>query len=258
MALGDAECHLSWLWQNPSVKGCPQQWIQGIQLIKLSISPHALMYSTQVALSGEGADEIFAGYSWFLLDYLRRPDPAAAGLGIPLPTEEERRDILANMERSAGAHEFTTVNVTLPESGLIKIGSHHVTATLIPFYGPTFKPEIIEVTGEPEIARAIVEGMDPRVRQNSISDTWHSLNVALVYSLVISENLWLTIHPQYMTAKTFLGRIILNQVGDRADMVNAVENRVSYLDHHLVEYVNTLPPYVLFVLSDAHARISII
>ncbi|KAJ7919668.1 putative asparagine synthase [Mycena leptocephala] len=192
---------------------------------KILLSKAVRSNGFKVALSGEGADEIFAGYSWFLLDYLRRPDPAAAGLGIPLPTEEERRDILANMERSAGAHEFTTVNVTLPESGLIKIGSHHITATLIPFYGPTFKPEIIEVTGEPEIARAIVEGMDPRVRQNSISDTWHSLNVAL-----------------YMTAKTFLGRIILNQVGDRADMVNAVENRVSYLDHHLVEYVNTLPP----------------
>ncbi|KAJ7354294.1 putative asparagine synthase [Mycena albidolilacea] len=192
---------------------------------KILLSKAVRSNGFKVALSGEGADEIFGGYSWFPLDYLRRPDPAAAGLGIPLPSEKERHAILANLERSAGAGAFSSVNVNVADSSLIKISSHHVTATLIPFYGSTFKPDIIEITGEPEIARAIVEGIDPRVRQNSISDTWHSLNVAL-----------------YMTAKTFLGRIILNQVGDRADMVNAVENRVSCLDHHLVEYVNALPP----------------
>jgi hypothetical protein len=109
-------------------------------------------------------------------------------LGIPLPSEKERHAILANLERSAGAGAFSSVNVNVnvADSSLIKISSHHVTATLIPFYGSTFKPDIIEITGEPEIARAIVEGIDPRVRQNSISDTWHSLNVALVWSFIVA------------------------------------------------------------------------
>jgi asparagine synthase (glutamine-hydrolysing) len=52
-----------------------------------------------------------------------------------------------------------------------------------------------------------------------------------------------------VTTKAFLGRIILNQLGDRADFANSIESRVAFLDHHLVEYVNTLPPYALFVLS---------
>ncbi|KAJ7762649.1 putative asparagine synthase [Mycena metata] len=181
----------------------------------------------RVTLSGEGADEVFGGYSWFPLDYLRWPDPAGAALGLPLPSDEERCEMLANLERSAGSPEFSSVNVDLQESTLLNVGAHHVAANLIPFYGSTFKPNIIATTGPPEIARAIAEGLNPRVRQNSISGAWHSLNVAL-----------------YVTAKTFLGRIILNQVGDRADMVNAIEGRPAYLDHHLVEYVNSLPPSV--------------
>ncbi|KAJ7162392.1 putative asparagine synthase [Mycena filopes] len=182
----------------------------------------------KVALTGEGADEIFGGYSWFPIDYLRRPDPAAASLGIPLPSDQERREMLAKLECSAGSPEFSTVNVTLRQSTLIDVGAHHVAANLIPFYGASFEPDILRLaTGPPQIARAIAEGLDPRVRQNSVSGAWHSLNVAL-----------------YVTAKTFLGRIILNQVGDRADMANGIEGRPPYLDHHLVDYVNTLPPSV--------------
>jgi asparagine synthase (glutamine-hydrolysing) len=52
----------------------------------------------------------------------------------------------------------------------------------------------------------------------------------------------LTIGKQYVVTKTLLGRTILNQVGDRNDMAHSVESRVAFLDHHLVEYVNTLPP----------------
>ncbi|KAJ7659379.1 nucleophile aminohydrolase [Mycena rosella] len=105
--------------------------------------------------------------------------------------------------------------------------SHHVTTALTPFYRPMFHPNITKITGSPEIARCIAEGIDPRVRQNSISGAWHSLNVSL-----------------YVTTKAALGRFILNQLGDRADMVNSVESRIAFLDHHLVEYVNTLPPSV--------------
>ncbi|KAJ7659364.1 hypothetical protein B0H17DRAFT_954830 [Mycena rosella] len=92
-----------------------------------------------------------------------------------------------------------------------------------------FHPDVTKITRSPEIARCIAEGINPRVRQNSISGAWHSLNVSL---------------HQYVTMKAALGRFILNQLGDRADMVNSVESRIAFLDHHLVEYVNTLPPYV--------------
>ncbi|KAJ7457816.1 nucleophile aminohydrolase [Mycena latifolia] len=194
---------------------------------KILLSKAVRSNGYKVVLSGEGSDEIFGGYPWLLLDYLRRPDPAAAGLGIPLPSDAERLTILTDLERAPGAPQLSSVNVTLDQSTLIKVSAHHVTTILTPFYRPMFHPDVVEVVGAPEIARCIAEGLDPRVRQNSISGAWHSLNVSL-----------------YVTVKAFLGRIILNQLGDRADMVNSIESRVAFLDHHLVEYINTLPPSV--------------
>ncbi|KAJ7457848.1 hypothetical protein FB451DRAFT_1047161 [Mycena latifolia] len=54
---------------------------------------------------------------------------------------------------------------------------------------------------------------------------------------------------QYVTTKCLLTKIILNQMGDRNDMTNSIESRVAFLDHHLIEYVNTLPPYVSHYLA---------
>ncbi|KAJ7828764.1 putative asparagine synthase [Mycena olivaceomarginata] len=48
----------------------------------------------------------------------------------------------------------------------------------------------------------------------------------------------------YVITKTLLCRMILSTVGDRADMANSLESRPPFLDHHLVEYVQNLPPCV--------------
>jgi asparagine synthase (glutamine-hydrolysing) len=49
---------------------------------------------------------------------------------------------------------------------------------------------------------------------------------------------------KYVITKTLLGRMILSTAGDRADMANSLESRPPFLDHHLVEYVQNLPPCV--------------
>lgn len=185
----------------------------------------------KVALSGEGSDEIFGGYVWLPIEYLRTPDLSAESLGIAVPTDVERRDMVAALARAAPIPQLSTARDDAQEdvekSTLIKVSTHHTVATVAPFYGPMFHPRVLEATGPPELARCIAEGIDPRVRQHSLAGTWHSLNVAL-----------------YVTAHTVMTRCILNQAGDRNDMKNSIESRVSFLDHHLVEYVNTLPPSV--------------
>ncbi|KAJ6573581.1 putative asparagine synthase, partial [Mycena vulgaris] len=194
---------------------------------KILLSDAVRHHGYKVALSGEGSDEIFAGYGWFRLDYLRNPDTAAASLGINVPSDTERRDMVTALEASACVPEMSSVVMDVKDSSLVKVSAHHVVATPTPFYRPMFHPSVLAAAGAPNIARCVAEGIDPRVRQHSLCGTWHSLNVSL-----------------YITVKSLLGKIILNQAGDRNDMTNSVESRVAFLDHHLVEYVNTLPPSV--------------
>ncbi|KAJ7140701.1 hypothetical protein C8R44DRAFT_930932 [Mycena epipterygia] len=160
-------------------------------------------------------------------DYLRTPDLAAKSLGIAVPSDAERREMIAELEVSPSIPQLSDGAIDVGDSKLLKVGAHNVATSVLPLCGPMFHPNVLKITGVPANARCVAESLDPRVRQHSVAGTWQSLNVSL-----------------YVTAKSLLSNIILNVIGDRNDMTNAVESRVAFLDHHLVEYVNTLPPYV--------------
>lgn len=58
---------------------------------------------------------------------------------------------------------------------------------------------------------------------------------------------WLPLHSAcYIWNKTFLPNMLLTNLGDRTEMSHSVEGRVPFLDHHLMEYVNGLPPSLKF------------
>ncbi|KAJ7715870.1 putative asparagine synthase [Mycena olivaceomarginata] len=201
----------------------------GAGKLLLSKAVHDAGY--KVALSGEGSDELFGGYPWFPLDYLRSPDPAAATLGIPLPSEAERHALSEEYQAATGMAQLPPNAMSLHKSEgprhMLNISAH---LALGAFWTPdakTFRTEVVQHVGGPDLPRAMEEGIDMRVRQKSVSGEWHSLHVAL-----------------YFVAKTLMGRGILNLTGDRNDMANSIESRVAFLDHHLVEYVNSLPPSV--------------
>ncbi|KAJ7224635.1 nucleophile aminohydrolase, partial [Mycena pura] len=168
----------------------------------------------KVVLSGEGSDEIFAGYPWFPLDFLQSADPAGAVLGIPLPSEAERRAMAQAYHAATGMalrpHSAMSPHKSNAPRPLITTSSHlavlsgplHSSATV-------FHPKVVEHVGVSDVARCVEEGLDARVRENSMSGFWHPLNVSM-----------------YTLAKTLLGRVILNNAGDRADMAHSVESRV--------------------------------
>ncbi|KAJ7982943.1 putative asparagine synthase [Mycena polygramma] len=75
--------------------------------------------------------------------------------------------------------------------------------------GPeVYNSSALAVAGSPDVPRAIAEGIDPR----------------------------------YVAVKTALQQVILNHMGERVEMAHSVEGRPPFLDHHLVNYINTLPP----------------
>ncbi|KAF7320521.1 Asparagine synthase [Mycena chlorophos] len=183
----------------------------------------------KVVLTGEGSDEIFGGYPWFGIDLLQAADPSAKSLGLDVPNEKQRAALRAGYQAASGlparhAAEMSPNRANAPRP-LTTTASHLVPARV--FYGVNTEmliPEVVAAYGAVDVGRRTEEGVDHRVREMSISGKWHPMHVS-----------------QYITTKTLLTRAILSAVGDRADMMNSVESRAAFLDHHLVDYVNSLP-----------------
>ncbi|KAJ7643049.1 putative asparagine synthase [Mycena polygramma] len=183
----------------------------------------------KVVLSGEGADEFFGGYARLPVDYLRQPDTAGAALGLVLPSDSDRVTVLSRIQLSSvpvlSLSKNSYTDAQLGRKMLGGISAHRAYAASSTAPAEVYNPAALNEAGAPDATRAIAESTDPRVRNKAISGQWHSLNVA-----------------SYVTAKTILQQIILNSMGERMEMAHSVEARPPILDHHLVEYVNTLPP----------------
>ncbi|KAF2968094.1 hypothetical protein GQX73_g5507 [Xylaria multiplex] len=56
---------------------------------------------------------------------------------------------------------------------------------------------------------------------------------------------WNPLHTaMYMWNKNSLANVLLSYLGDRTEMAHSIEARTPFLDHHLTEYANGLPPSV--------------
>ncbi|KAJ7726323.1 putative asparagine synthase [Mycena maculata] len=214
----------------------PSVWYSEAPLIylhgagKILLSKAVRERGFKVVLSGEGADELFGGYNYLLPDYLRQPDTLSSDMfGLALPTEPERQAILQAITTKPRAQDHVSLSpISLTDSQLARemLGGL-ITHRVIGITGPPheyFSQRVLEEHGKPEIARSISEFFPPHIREEIASGRWHSLHGAL-----------------YVVQKTALGNIILNHLGDRPEMANSVEGRPPFLDHKLVEYVNTLP-----------------
>ena len=185
---------------------------------KLLMSRRVREVNYKVVLTGEGSDELFAGYPAF------RRDMFLHGLDhLPRSEREEWESLLR--ERNEQFRGAMLAEEAIADPALdAKVG--FTPSCLQPWLAAgqrvdaLLHPEIRSELAGYEPGRAIAAELDADALNGR-----HPLDRA-----------------QYVWIKTMLEGQILTWGGDRVDMANSMEARPAFLDHHLAEFAATIPP----------------
>lgn len=183
----------------------------------------------KVVLTGEGSDEIFAGYDIFKEDRVRRfwarePDSQLR----PLLLKRLYPDIFVGDSSRTGA--FLTNFFKKGLSGVDSpVYSHRVrwenTAQIKTFFSDEYR----ETAGK-------------------VDDFVNRFTSTLPYEFMTWDPLS---RAQFIEITLFLSNYLLSSQGDRVGMGHSVEGRFPFLDYRVVEFAAGLPPkYRLNVLKD--------
>jgi asparagine synthase (glutamine-hydrolysing) len=161
----------------------------------------------KVVLSGDGGDELFAGYDKYVVEqrergYTQLPLAARTMLGkisSKMPDGMKGRNFLHHISL-AGAERYVDSGTLFRRDDLKKL----------------FRPDVFELLAPHEPWRAKVACMES------------------------SGGNWLS-NLQRLDVKNYLPLDILTKV-DRMSMAHSIETRVPLLDHKLVEFAATIPP----------------
>jgi len=192
---------------------------------KYALSEVPREHGFKVVLTGEGADEHFAGYPVYLPDYLREPDYSWPQTPLKEADRQKQCDKAENEAKLY--YESVGADGKNRESSIASRQLNDITtvASMAAFSFNLWAPwTACYGTCDPRIT--IANGADGRVK-DLMRDKWHPLHTA-----------------EYVWSKGHLANIFLTCLGDRTEMAHSIEARTPFLDHHLTEYVNNLPPSV--------------
>ena len=185
---------------------------------KMLMSRHVNESGYKVVVTGEGSDELFAGYPAF------RRDMFLHGL-----------DTLSKAERSSWEKLLAESNRLFSGAMLAEEALHDPGLdALVGFTPACLQPWLASAAHVPgllaEAHRSALAGYEPG----------RAIAEALEGEMLRGR------HPldkaQYVWIKTQLEGQILTWGGDRVDMANSMEARPAFLDHHLAEYATQVPP----------------
>jgi asparagine synthase (glutamine-hydrolysing) len=208
--IGAAFPRAIWHAETPVVRTAPTP------LMLLSERVRAEGY--KVVLTGEGADEVFAGYDLFKEAKVRR-----FWGRFPQSTWRPRllERLYPHLKHSPVAGRAFTRNFfgqgieDMESPWFAHLPRFRTTQRLWQF----FTPEV----------RAEISANDPLVealrRLPPECSSWEPLS-----------------RDQYVEAHTLLAGYLLSSQGDRMAMANSVEARFPFLDHRVIEFANQLPP----------------
>ncbi|KAI0539550.1 glutamine-hydrolyzing asparagine synthase [Xylaria digitata] len=198
---------------------------------KFGLSTLPREHNIKVVLTGEGADEHFAGYPHLFAEFLREVDGALPN--SPMSQDSDlRNNMLKDMKgemREMWRRGGATVYENKPASASIAgIGAAATSDDLLACHpaATLFTPWLQTQLGDYDCRRTAL-GSHAGDIQDRMRSRWHPLHTAM-----------------YMWNKNSLANVLLSCLGDRTEMAHSVEARTPFLDHHLTEYVNGLPPSV--------------
>jgi asparagine synthase (glutamine-hydrolysing) len=172
----------------------------------------------KVVLTGEGADEVFAGYDIFREAQVRR-------FAARQPNSRWRASLLKRLYPYAAYSPVRSTSFAraffLDQPGGLdaRIFSHHPRLAVTRRAWRFFSPALRETLGRYDPLAAL-DAKLPRGLQ-----AWPALG-----------------RDQYVEAHTLTSGYVLSTQGDRMAMAHGVETRLPYFDHRIVEFAGRLPP----------------
>ena len=208
--IGEIFPKLIWHVEAPVLRTAPAP------LMLLSRHVHAQGY--KVVLTGEGADEVFGGYDLFKEGKIRRfwarqPDSPWRPLLFSRLYPYLSRSPVANRHF---ARLFFGQGLEMPEHPFYAHMTRWATTRgIFRLLSPDLRARLAAAKPEEDLERELPDtfaGWCPLARD------------------------------QYVEVKTLLEGYLLAAQGDRVSLAHAVEGRVPYLDHRVIEFVNALSP----------------
>ncbi len=208
--IGNAFPDLIWHAESPVLRTAP------VPLMLLAQQVHAAGF--KVVLTGEGADEVFGGYDLFKEGKIRR-------FWARNPESQWRSALFSRLYPYLGrspvaSHPFARLFFgqrldELNNPFYAHLTRWRTTRTLFRLLSPELQAELQTVSPEDDL----------RAQLPVDFASWDDLA-----------------RDQYVEVKTLLEGYLLTSQGDRPALAHAVETRIPYLDHRVVEFVNGLSP----------------
>ena len=172
----------------------------------------------KVVLTGEGADEVFAGYDLFKEAKVRR-------FWARQPESRWRPQLLG---RLYGYLENSPVGNPAFAQAFFGQGREHLARPIFAHVPRWTTSQRALAFLSPEL-RAAIGSWDP------LAFYERRLPAGIMGWQPLARD-------QYVEAKSLMAAYLLSSQGDRVAMANSVEGRFPFLDHRLIEFANRLPP----------------
>lgn len=198
-------------------------WHTEFPILRTSPTPMLLLSqkvresNIKVVITGEGADEILAGYNIFKEAKIRR-------FWANEPDSTARPKLLAKL------YPYLPLMKESPDFALRMFFGYKLTATDDPFYS-----HLLRWHNTSRIKSFFSDELTSLTSKNGHTDLVHN-------TLPVNFDKWSGLaKSQFLETNIFMSGYLLSSQGDRMSMGNSVEGRYPFLDYRVIEFCSKLP-----------------